>query len=57
MNNFINENKKKLLKANINNAKNEIVWFLEKKFQFKKEDIQLNNFILNTLQQKEFQDL
>lgn len=53
---MIEENKKKLIKANILNAHNEINWFLEKKFNFKKEQILFKKFTLTAHQKKIFHD-
>ena len=44
---MIQNNKKKLLKAGILNAKNEINWFLQKKFNITKEQIYFNDYTLD----------
>ena len=44
---MIEKNKKKLLKANISNAHNEINRFLEKKFNFTREQIYFKQYTLN----------
>jgi len=50
--NIIETYKNQLFKAGIENASNEINWFLEKKFKFKKENILLQEIILNNHQLK-----
>ena len=45
-----------MLKAGINNAKNEINWFLEKKFNFRKENILLKKISLSENQLKTFKN-
>tara|TARA_B100000029_G_scaffold154524_1_gene149815 strand:- start:690 stop:1499 length:810 start_codon:yes stop_codon:yes gene_type:complete len=53
---LIEKNKKKLIKANISNAQNEITWFLEKKFDLTKEQILLKEFELTNHQEQVFND-
>ena len=56
MKSLIKTSTNKLLEANIKNAKNEIFWFLEKKFNLKIESIKCGEFFLNPRQTQIFKD-
>ena len=56
MKTFIDKHINKLLSANITNANNEIIWFLNQQFGIQIENIKLNNFSLDTIQRKEFEE-
>ena len=54
MKKFIEEHINRLLSVNISNANNEIIWFINKQFGIKIENIKLNNFRLDEIQKKVF---